>query len=320
MTPEPICFLKNMDNKRQLWYNTYRIMSIITSPEQIMSITVALEKIKKQDVIRDHFRNNPYAPTPLNPYSLTIDGNRVGFSQYAQTTLAERFDDNLASLGEENQPSRMVADLLQMAINNALFRRLENNDNKSIPEDCDDRSAELFVKACQGIADQAELLELLKSQPSLGSVELAKETNPFIWNQTTAMDKSVADATADFQPINSPPRYYFTSTNLQRGALIVVRKQDIADENNLVVVQRDCLAIDLRQPATRDLRTQLIEDTDILMKSSLHNGQRNIPIDSDSVFGRLMSSLVEPEMLPIENHSTVLYPGARSYYAHYRPF
>lgn len=293
-------------------------MSIITSPEQIKSITGAIEKIKRQEVLSRHFLDSSYAPTPLNPYSLMIDGNRVGFSQYAQTMLAERFDDNLASLGE-NQPSRMVADLLQMAINNALFRRLENNDNKSIPVDCDDRSAELFVKACQGVADQAELLELLKSQPSLGSVELAKETNPFIWNQTAAMDKSVADATADFQPINSTPRYYFTSTNLQRGALIVVRKQDIADENNLVVVQRDCLAIDLRQPATRDLRTQLIEDTDILMKSSLHNGQRNIPIDSDSVFGHLMSSLVEPEMLPIENHSTVLYPGARSYYAHYRP-
>src|SRR5665647_434083 len=105
-------FLKHMDNKRQLWYNTYRIMSIITSPEQIRSITGALENKKRQEVLSRHFLDSSYAPTPLNPYSLTIDGNRVGFSQYAQTMLAERFDANLASLGE-NQPSQMVADLLQ---------------------------------------------------------------------------------------------------------------------------------------------------------------------------------------------------------------
>ncbi|MBC7869128.1 hypothetical protein H7X69_03065 [Candidatus Saccharibacteria bacterium] len=268
--------------------------------------------ITDPEIINAFFHNTFYSPTPLNPHSLMIDGNRVGYSQYAQTALAERFDLNLSSL-DKSPPSEAVTDLLQTAINNALFRRLENNDSKHISEDCDDRSAELFVKACQGTADQDELLELLKLQPRLGSVELAKETNPFIWNETTQMDNSVTAAVAGLRKVNGFPRYYFSTTDQQCEALIVVRKKDIAEEGKLVVVQRDCFAIDLAQPMTEIMRIQLIKDADNLMKPS-----RNVLIDPDSSLGDLISSLIEPEMHLIDDHSPVVYPGARSYYANYR--
>ncbi|GEM_PF-1945639 len=264
------------------------------------------------EIMNDHFRPL-YSPTPLNPYSLEIGGNRVGYSRQAQMALADRFDLNLASL-DERPPTEVVVDLLQVAINNAFFRRLENNDGKHIPEDCDDRSAELFVKACQGTANQAELLELLRRQPSLGSVELAKETNPFIWDETTEMDNSVADALTGLRKLDGSPRHYFSTTDQRCEALIVVRKKDIAEDGNLVVVQRDCFVIDLAQSATEIMRMQLIKDADGLMKPS-----HNVLMEPSSSLGNLVSGLIEPEMCSVGNHSAALYPGARSYYANYRP-
>lgn len=264
------------------------------------------------EIMGEHFRI-PYSPTPLNPYSLEIGGNRVGYSRQAQVALAEHFDLNLASL-YENPPSEVVVDLLQVAINNAFFRRLENNDSKHIPEDCDDRSADLFVKACQGSANQAELLELLQRQPSLGSVELAKETNPFIWDETAEMDNRIADAITDLPKLDGSPRHYFSTTDQRCEALIVVRKKDIAESGNLVIVQRDCFVIDLAQPPTEIIRMQIIKDADNLMKPS-----RNVLMDPSSSLGNLISNLIEPEMCSDGNHPTTLYPGARSYYANYRP-
>lgn len=267
------------------------------------------------------FDRPSYAPTPLNPYDLTKDG--VPYITKALETIDAVFAKNLLRLPE--RPPEVVIDALRISVTNAMFRRFEANSGKSLPSDCDEVSAELFVKACLGLATPDDLLSLLQSAPqAIQSVELAKQTIPFDWQAAHRMDMVVQETlhVHGFKEVDEAerqPRHYYLwrDESAKPNAVIIVRKATVGVSpyetgNQLTVVQRDSFVIDLiHQDATefsRELRLWLQCD-----ETKRTKGARKLRYD-----GTQLSNFIEEQLAVAPDHrSAAIYPGVRSYYAYH---
>jgi hypothetical protein len=264
-----------------------------------------------------------YAPTPLNPYDLKKDG--VGYILSAQEVIRGVFEENLARLKE--RPSEAVIGLLETSVMSALFRRFENNGNKNVPLDCDDVSAELFYKACLGQAMPDELIVLLQRVPVLASIELAKQTHPFDWNATGEMDITIDNmlnrqhfAKRGNERSQNARYYYIRSDDLDSPtAVMFVRKADLGvmptgTNGAIVVVQRDSFVLDLKRCETK---TVFAEIEPWLRQSETRQQMKNlkkIPFTGVATTQFLALQLETRADL----RSSAMYPGVRSYYAHYK--
>lgn len=259
-----------------------------------------------------------YAPTPLNPYELQISG--LPYIGIARQKIHDIFIRNLNNLSEK--PSQAVVDLLEVSINSALFRRFENNSGKAIPPDCDETTARLFSRACLGNASPDDLLNLLMLSPAdLESIELAKQTHPFDWTATTDMEIVIGQAKKQYgmQEIVDSVRYYYTRSDdaIKPTAIIMIRKTDVSQlptpKGRVTLTQRDSIVLDLDRCETRDVRKEFkawLRSDDA--KESIH-GSRKTPY-----FGSEVTKFLETQLsTPLEYRSAALYPGVRSYYAHY---
>ncbi len=256
-----------------------------------------------------------YAATPLNPYSLQEEN--VAYIRGAQQYVEKILQTNLNRL--QRRPSKEVVDLLEVSVNSALFARAEENQGKTVPLDCDNDIAMLFEKACQGFASPAELLELFSHYPqNLESIELAKQTHPFDWRATHKMDVAVDEALVE-NPLFSPRgnertqnvRYYLTRADDMNdpAAVILRRKADVASAHigaqGAIVVQRDSFVLDVNHldiiTAQREIRRHLHMDSKT-GKGIIYTG----PLLTEFMNTQLSTN--------VEQRSSALYPGVRSYY------
>jgi hypothetical protein len=269
------------------------------------------------------FHRPIYAPTPLNPYDLRKDD--APYIMHAQAVVNEVFSENLARLAQ--RPPEAVMDLLRTSVMSALFQRFDENSGKTLPADCDEESARLFAMACLGQAGPDELIELLDRRPNdLESIELAKQTHPFRWNTTAEMDVAidvmmdrhhfVKNDGARMQNV----RYYFTRSDDIKFplAVIMVRKADVgvreaSQGGGIIVVQRDSFVIDLFH---EDTSGTALEFNAWLASGDARQqmrGNRKVQY-GEPVMTRFIDDQLETKA---DQRSGALYPGVRSYYAHY---
>lgn len=264
-----------------------------------------------------------YAPTPLNPYDVRIDG--VSYILDAQASINQLFEKNLEKL--DVSPTTAVVGLLQTSIHSALFRRFGGNSNKSLAFNCDDISADLFSKACLGEASMDELVALLARKPeALQSLEIAKQTHPFDWNATADMDNEVdvMMAKCDFSKFSDEAtqnaRYIYMRADVidNPTAMILVRKTDFGDKHipdsdeSIRLVQRDSLVLDLNVCNTSNVKKEAVpwmqqEDVKKMM------GQGTNMRYGGKVLKEFLNAqyAIEPDQ-----RSPAVYPGVRSYYAY----
>lgn len=264
----------------------------------------------------------PHAPSPLNPYGLRIDGEH--YTAIAQRHLVAVLEEGRRtelgrSLEERDSP---VFDIMDSSIMGAMHQRLMNNTYKTIPEDCSAESARLFAMACKSQASVSELLELLGLQPGLESLEVGKHTNVFSWAGTEPMDRNVARGIdAHGLRRNELVRgenvhYYFNRVDEVKHprALVAVRKADIASgriqNTDVVVVQRDCFAIDLEHEDAAVVRANLIEWLGQQDKETLP-GSKKAPYTDEAFVDFMETQLAKLA----DDRSWAICPGVRSYYA-----
>jgi len=259
-----------------------------------------------------------YAATPLNPYSLQEENGAYirGAQQYVESIL----DTNLLAL--KQKPPKEVIDLLEVSVNSALFSRAAENQGKTIPVDCDDEAAKLFIKACQGFATPAELLALFVRYPQgLESIELAKQTHPFDWRATDDMDVAVDEALTEHSAFSlrgsertQNVRYYLTrADNMTNPAAIILRrKADIAsarlDDGSAIAVQRDSFVLDVTHPDLTRARGEILKNIACL--------QADADVDKGVLYqGAAVSDFINTQLTTnVERRSAAIYPGVRSYY------
>jgi hypothetical protein len=273
-----------------------------------------------QDVFERLAEDRPdHAATPLNPYSLREDGG-IAYIRNAQQHIEKILRGNLQRL--QFAPPETVIGLLETSVNSALFDRAQENQNKTIPLDCDGEIALLFEKACRGFATPDELLELFMHYPeTLGSIELAKQTHPFDWRATEKMDIAVDEALSGNgfsmrgHERTQNVRYYYLRADDSHDpkAIILRRKADIAvsrlSKGSAVAVQRDSFVLDLthddasasRQEVTKWIRQLRYDQTD----------GNAIPYNG----GPRLVDFVDMQLTTqLERRSPAIYPGVRSYY------
>jgi len=268
------------------------------------------------------FERPMYAPTPLNPYALEKDGEP--YVTHAQAVIMDLFTRNLDEL--RVRPPDAVINLLLMSVNSALVQRFEENGNKFIPPDCDEVTAELFVKACLGRASADELIDLLARHPgSIQSIELAKQTHPFKWGVTSAMDIEIDTMMTrnDFTRhtnvyTQDVGHYVMTADDIrQPSAAITVRKADvgmkqISSSERIVVVQRDSFVVDLTHDDTAGVAPEFKKWMTKINGPKRFSGHKEV-YEKDG-----MAEFIDEQLMtPHELRSPALYPGVRSYYAHY---
>jgi len=263
-----------------------------------------------------------YAATPLNARAMRVDERTL----YVHEALRYVNDILHDAVKEFPHISPRVFGHLEIAAQGALFSRIEENEQKTIPTDCDERSAELFMRACEGIASPDELLELLRRYPlALQSLELAKQTRVGDWRATQGMDTVMAgtldyhDAYLRSSERTQNVRYSITRIDDTTSPEVAtfVRKADqgvvIAyDGTPINVVQRDTYVVDLMQPDTAAIGVELHAWVRTPQTKEAMRGNVKVPYD-----GPLLGAFMDTQLATASTgRSSALVPVVRSYYGY----
>jgi hypothetical protein len=230
------------------------------------------------------------------------------------------------AVNDHQQMTPRVFGHLEIATQGALFSRIEENEQKTIPPDCDEKSAELFARACEGIAAPGELLELLRRYPqALESLELAKQTYVGDWQATHAMDTEIAitldrhDAYLRASARTQAVRYGVTRIDdpIMPEVMTFVRKADVGiviayDGVPLSVVQRDSYVLDLTQPDTAPVQDELQAWLRTPEARATMQGNTKVPYRQPALTEFMDSQLATAST----GRSSALVPAVRSYYAY----
>lgn len=263
-----------------------------------------------------------YAATPLNARAMRVDEHTL----YVHEALRYVNDILHDAVKDQYQMSPRVFGHLEIATQGALFGRIEENEQKTIPADCDERSAELFARACEGIAAPGELLELLRRYPqALESLELAKQTYVGNWQATHAMDMEIAttldhhDAYLRASARTQDVRYGVTRIDdtITPEVMTFIRKANIGiviayDGVPLSIVQRDSYVLDLTQPDTTRVRDELRTWLRTPESKTTMRGNTKVPYGQPALAEFMDSQLATASA----GRSPALVPAVRSYYAY----
>lgn len=266
------------------------------------------------------------AATPLNARGLLEPGseNRL----YVHEALDHVNEILRDAIGRSNRDkiSPRAFGHLEIAVQSALFARIEENEQKSIPADCDEWSADLFQRACLGVATPWELLALLATFPGhLNSLELAKQTHPIDWLATDDMDVEIEALLSDTGAIireterTQNVRYGLTRVDdvINPEVATFVRKAEKGlvplDDGFLTIVQRDCLVVDMTHSDAASIGAQMREWLAAPEVRERIRGSHKIPYAGDELREFVSEQLATQETL----RSPALVPAVRSYYAYY---
>lgn len=268
------------------------------------------------------------AATPLNARGLREpgSGNRL-YVHKALDYVGEILHDAIVRSNDRISP-RMFGQL-EIAMQSALFARIEENEQKSIPPDCDEWSADLFQRACLGVATPWELLALLATFPDhLRSLELAKQTHPIDWLATDDMDIEIEALLSDTGAVireterTQKIRYSLTRVDdvINPQVATFVRKAEkgivpLDDGGFLTIMQRDCLVMDMTHDDTAIIGTHMRQWLATQGAREQIRGSKKVPYSDDTLREFVSGQLATQETL----RSPTLVPAVRSYYAHYTP-
>ena len=263
-----------------------------------------------------------YSATPLNARAMRVDEHTL-YVHEALRYVNDILHDAVA--GRQGVVPRVFGHL-EIATQSALFSRIEENERKTIPPDCDERSAELFTRACEGIAAPNELLELLRRYPlALESLELAKQTYVGNWRATHTMDAEIAttldqhDAYLRASARTQDVRYGLTRIDdtLAPEVMTIIRKADVGiiiayEGVPLSVVQRDSYVLDLTHADTVSVQEELQAWLRTPEAKGTMRGNTKIPYRQPALAEFMDGQLATAST----SRSSALVPAVRSYYAY----
>jgi hypothetical protein len=269
------------------------------------------------------------AATPLNARGLLVPGSNDRL--YVHEAL-DHVNDVLHGAIQRSAGDRISSRVfghLEIAVQSALFTRIEENEQKSIPADCDEWSVELFQRACLGVATPWELLALLATFPDhLQSLELAKQTHPTDWLAADDMDVEVDALLHDTEAIireterTQNVRYGLARVDdtMNPEVATFVRKAEkglvpLDDGGHLTIMQRDCLVVDMTHDDAMNIGKHMRGWLAIPETKEQLRGSRKVPYRGDALREFVSEQLATQETL----RSPALVPAVRSYYAFYTP-
>ena len=158
---------------------------------------------------------------------------------------------------DEEAPERAMAlaKLVELSLYDSHMQRVSRN---SCYADLDAEDPRI-IHARAGLATPGELLEVVRDNPNIGSIELAKLSHPFDWDETFPMDedvyKAVSDQLGDLRPV--APIYKAKTMGADIPALTALRKQVIGmyetKEGPLHVVRRQSFLVRGDEEAQEEL-------------------------------------------------------------------
>lgn len=204
------------------------------------------------------------APTPVNAYGLTKDGE--SYLQSSFNTL-RRITKKAGELAEQQNVPFPVRKLVKPSLTAAMVKRIENNNGKRLNEGHDLEVYALFADAEIGAAAPGELIYLLGVAPELVALELARRSHPYDKDAANEMDNNVIallnslERDGKFQRADEKivKHYVARVDNPDKpgeiGALIDIRKELLGiakgEKTDMDIIKRNSFVLDLQHPLTR---------------------------------------------------------------------
>ena len=186
----------------------------------------------------------PYGAVPLDPWRATPDYEKALYWNASTQRIERKLQRTMVDQDWFRHDSRAHAlyDFMKGSLFRSHYSRLEHNnvDISKFNSEGDER----IEWGRQGLARPEELFTLLADYPEVNSIELAKLSHPFDFEESNEMDRIMDDLilTLDGELLDEEPRYDLKNTNTAIPAGMMLRKQDLIDfptENGAIrIVQR----------------------------------------------------------------------------------
>lgn len=186
----------------------------------------------------------PYGAVPLDPWRATPDYQKTLYWNASTQRIERKLQRTMIDQDWFRNDLRAHAlyDFMKGSLFRSHYSRLEHNniDVSKFRGEGDER----IDWGRQGLARPEELFTLLVDYPEINSIELAKLSHPFDFEESGEMDRVMDDLmlTVDGELLSEAPRYDLKATNMTLPAGMMLRKQDLMDfpteDGTVRIVQR----------------------------------------------------------------------------------
>lgn len=226
----------------------------------------------------------PYAAVPLDPWRAKHPNTGSSYYATSLNRISDITDEAITTAIEDGRiilanTAQALHHFVGTSLLDAHTRRIMHNGQTNLDGISKPESAEQLALAMDGLAHPDELYRLLRDNPQLGSIELAKLSHPFDFKASEEMDHVARRVIAsEGELLDESPRLKVKRIDSSIPASIVVRKSVIGAEmvgNGFIeVVERRSLLVRgdeeatsevpyidrmLKNPARRDELAELID-------------------------------------------------------------
>lgn len=255
----------------------------------------------------------PYGAVPLDPWGASFYHEQQTYFDSSIQRIQRKLITTMVDQDwfRDGQKAYLLHELMRASLIHSHYTRIDKNariDLGVVSESDDSR----LDDARAGIASPDELFTILADYPQLGSLELAKLSHPFDFEESREMDDTMVDLMllSGGKLLDDDPTYRVKRIDPNLPAAIVLRKQNLMDfylndYDKVRIVQRQGFLVFEGEGLDDDFNLELF------LKRSSYASIRDTAIGA-----RVESHLREhPKGQP---HGWVQ-PQASSYYAKYIP-
>lgn len=255
-----------------------------------------------------------FSPVPLEPLTATHPNTGESYTQTSTTHIAEGWQAALQHAKETGwidpndellvaQIDAYVGESLQSTQNNRILYQASVHLDESV-----DRTDPRVMRALDARSTPQDNFGILMAYPTIGEIELAKQSHSLDFSATKDMDAAVLGVILDMctSLLEYNPRYKLESRNNDIPAAIVVRKTPLArcetEHGDIVVTKRQALLV-RGDPVARGY--------DDVLDRKIRNSER-----FDELTAKIEGYMQHIDEISEENR-TWLQPTITSYYAAY---
>lgn len=190
----------------------------------------------------------PYAAVPLDPWQAVHPETGALYYQESIKKISNKADNAIIDAitdGRIQDPTiaRNIRDVLKASLIDAHTRRVNHNYETNLRGVADQVDTNKLEAAMMGVACPNELYDLLRENPSMGSIELAKLSHPLDYTASAEMNAIVFEMLEGrAEMLDEVPRYKIKRVEPELPASIIVRKRAISaellDDGYIEVVER----------------------------------------------------------------------------------
>jgi hypothetical protein len=205
----------------------------------------------------------PYAAVPLDPWRAKHPNTGSSYYATSLNRISDITDRSIATAIEDGRilsvdTAQALHHFIGTSLLDAHTRRIMHNGQTNLEGISEPESVEPLTLAMDGLAHPDELYRLLRDNPQLGSVELAKLSHPFDFNASEEMDDVVRSVIASEGELHDEvPRLKVKRVDGSIPASIVVRKRvvgaQMVEGGFIEVVERRSLLVRGDEEATTEM-------------------------------------------------------------------